>query len=160
MSRSIVLDADTVEVRESDLPGLVEPGLAQHLVNIVDEGVTYTIRLIGAREFARLRKRYVRQQFNPRTHQREDQPLTDEDAKAFEEEALAAVLVDWSGITNSRTGAPVPCEPAAKLHLPEPIRGALMYVASMGLTRTVEDRQASFRGAARVGDVVADRGAA
>ena len=154
MARALVTDDGVVEFRETDLVRLVTPDLADQIAASLDPDAVYFVRLIGPTKLQQVRRKYVRTQFNPKTHAREDAPLSAEEAQAMGAELLDAVLADWRGVVEAKTGAPLPCTPEVRAKLPVPVATALVYVATTKLTPSREETEASFRGAAGVAGVV------
>lgn len=154
MARALVVDDGTMELSEADLVRLAPKETSDQMAGTVDPDAVYVVKMIGFEKFQAIRRKWVRQGFNPRTHAREELPLAEDDARAMVRELVEAVLVDWRGIVDARTGEPLPCTAEMRAALPAAVANALIYVSSTRLVPSKEQKEASFRGVARLADVV------
>lgn len=154
MARALVIDHGTVEFTEADLVRLAPKETGDQVAAGMDPEAVYVVQMIGPEKFQAIRRKWVRQGFNPRTHVREELPLTEDDARAMVRELIDAVLVDWRGVVDARTGQALACTPEMREALPSAIANALIYVSSTRQAPSQEERAASFRGPAGVADVV------
>ena len=123
------------EIAETDLDGVDNP----------DAGVVYTIRSLSDETYETLEAKHrPPARYNPKTHQKEPQPMSREQNEAMFSDCLDYLLVGWSGVLHK--GQPAPCERALKNKLDGPTRLALFKAAR--LNRKVQARAESFRGAA------------
>jgi hypothetical protein len=144
MARYLSTTDEVVQVTEADLVQLGDPAHAEWIERNLDPDAVYSISLIGGTRLQQIRRKYVRQGFNPKTHAREDLPLDTEDNERLGRDVIDAVLVHWAGIKGA-DGVDLPCTTETKVRLPEPIKGSLVYLSGMRIGPSREQRADSFR---------------
>ena len=126
---------DTLTVLDSELDGVTNG----------DPETTYTLRTLTTDKVRALRKPYQRERMNPRTHQREELPLTDDDTAAYALDLLDYAIVGWSGILYQ--GQPLECVRQHKDLLDSSRKSGVL--AAAGLNRSTPaggaSKDASFR---------------
>lgn len=139
-----LIDGESFEVRDSDVPGLVNG----------DPETTYTLRTIGVDDHRRLRVANTTYVPNPRTLAKE--PVVQ--LEALNDDILDFVLQGWTGILVR--GEPAACTREYKLKLDGARRVALCDLAGMNrIARAPEVRADSFREPAGVSRVLDGRAA-
>lgn len=128
---------ERIEVCDADLDG-VEDG---------DAETVYTVRVLTQRVIDELRAKHTKQIVNRTTHRRE--PVTDD--RAFAEDLLDYLVLDWRGIVFKATRQPVPCTREFKISALSGARvEALFKLAGVNETERADARAASFRPVAGV----------
>lgn len=98
----------------------------------VDDGdpeTVYTLRALTSAIVREIRKPYMKQVFNRRTHRLEDVPLTEVEEIAYGLDLLDYALVDWTGVVYQ--GQPIPCTREHKALLDPRRRSSLVGLAAL-----------------------------
>lgn len=130
MPRSLHDEAATFEVKEADIPEVVNP----------DPDVTYTVRPLTTTKFRELQKKNTKPVVNKATRAMEEQV----NGENLADDLIDWVIAGWVGIVDR--GQPAECSRANKLRLDGQVKQGLIGVA--GLNRIEEapaKREESFR---------------
>lgn len=125
---------DRIVVRDTDLEDVMNG----------DADTTYTLRTLTTDKVRELRKPYAKQEFNKRTHRREDVPLTDDEQAALTADLIDYAIVGWTGILYD--GQPLDCTKDNKGLLDSVRKSALLSMAGMNQTaKGAQAKAESFR---------------
>ncbi len=130
MSRSLHDESQTFEVKESDIPEVVN----------ADPDVAYTVRPLTTAKFRELQKRNTQQVVNKASRSME----AEVNGEKLADDLIDWVIADWSGIVDK--GQPAECSRANKLRLDGQVKAGLIGVAGLNrIEAAPEVRTDSFR---------------